>query len=72
MLLIERCPVTQKFTVGLKLEGKANHVVVEAEDALVAALKAKIVHPEAMITYSRRSNQRGDKRNPPEERIAHP
>ena len=61
--------MTQKFTVGLKLEGKANHMMVEAEDALVAALKAKIAHPTAMITYSRRSNQRGDKRNPPEERV---
>lgn len=62
--------MTQKFTVGLRLEGKASHLLVEAEDALVAALKAKIAHPTAIITYSRRRNQRGDKRNPPEERIA--
>lgn len=64
--------MTQKFTVGLKCEGKAIHLEVEAEDALVAALKAKIAHPDAIITYSRRSNQRGDKRNPPEERLALP
>lgn len=59
--------MTPKFTVGLKLQGKANHVVVEAEDALMAALKAKMAHPDAMITYARRSNQRSDKRMPLEE-----
>ena len=30
-----------RFTIGLKYKGKANHVVVDAEDALIAALKAK-------------------------------
>ena len=30
-----------QFAVGLKLKVKAEHVIVEAEDALVAALKVK-------------------------------
>ena len=38
-----------KFTVGLKHKGKVNHVVVEAEDALIAALKTKTEFPEAQI-----------------------
>jgi hypothetical protein len=29
------------FAVGLKLKGKSDHEVVEGEDALIAALKAK-------------------------------
>jgi hypothetical protein len=28
-----------QFAVGFKIEGKTGHVVVDAEDALVAALK---------------------------------
>ena len=46
------------FTVGLKLNGKVNHVLVDAEDALVAALKAKAEHPEASIMYIRPQNRR--------------
>jgi hypothetical protein len=38
-----------QFAVGFKLGGKTGHVVVDAEDALVAALKVKIQRPEAMI-----------------------
>ena len=54
------------FTVGLKLKGKVNHVVVlDAEDALIAALKAKAEHPEASIMYVRPQNRRGDARHPP-------
>ncbi len=53
-----------QFAVGLKLKGKTDHVFVEAEDALVAALKVKIEHPDAVITYVRRRNQRGDARHP--------
>ena len=30
-----------QFTVGFKFEGKVNHVVVDGDDALVAALKLK-------------------------------
>ena len=53
-----------QFAVGLKLKGKTDHVFVEAEDALVAALKVKIEQPDAVITYVRRRNQRGDARHP--------
>jgi hypothetical protein len=54
-----------RFTVGLKLKGKADHIVIDAEDALIAALKIKSEHPEARITYVRPANRRGDARNPP-------
>ena len=54
-----------RFAVGLKLKSKAEHIVVDAEDALIAALKAKMEHPEAQVMYVRRANKRGDARNPP-------
>jgi len=54
-----------RFTVGLKLKTKSDHIAVEAEDALIAALKAKAEHPEARIMYVRPSNRRGDTRHPP-------
>jgi hypothetical protein len=54
-----------RFTVGMKLKGKSNHTVVDAEDALIAALKVKTDQPEARITYVRPSNRRGDARHPP-------
>jgi hypothetical protein len=57
-------PVMQ-FTVGLKAEGRVQHRIVEAEDALIAALKVKCEHPEALILYVRRQNRRGDARHPP-------
>jgi hypothetical protein len=53
-----------QFTVGLKLEGKSDHIVVEAEDALIAALKVKSEHPQALIMYVRPQNRRGDARHP--------
>ena len=53
-----------QFVVGLKVEGKTGHVIVDADDALVAALKVKIQRPEALITYVRRQNKRGDTRHP--------
>jgi hypothetical protein len=53
-----------QFTVGLKLKGKADHVVVDAEDALVAALKVKAERPEAVVMYVRPQNRRGDARHP--------
>jgi hypothetical protein len=56
---------SMNFTVGLKHKGKVNHVVVDAEDALIAALKAKTEHPEALIMYVRPQNRRGDARHPP-------
>jgi hypothetical protein len=56
-----------QFAVGMKVKEKANHVVVDAEDALIAALRVKMDYPESMIMYVRRQNRRGDTRNP-----AHP
>ena len=53
-----------KFTVGIKLKGKTDHIAVDAEDALIAALKVKTEYPEAMITYVRQQNRRGDARHP--------
>jgi hypothetical protein len=53
-----------RFTVGLKTSGKADHAVVDAEDALIAALKVKMQRPAAEILYVRRANRRGDARNP--------
>ncbi len=53
-----------KFTVGYKLNGKTGHVVVEAEDALIAALRVKAQRPAAAITYTRHQNKRGDARHP--------
>jgi hypothetical protein len=53
-----------QFAVGFNLYGKASHVIVDAEDALVAALKVKIQRPDALITYVRRRNKRGDARHP--------
>ncbi len=52
------------YTVGLKLKGKSDRVFVDAEDALIAALKVKAEHPDATITYVRRQNRRGDMRHP--------
>jgi len=53
-----------RFTVGLKLKAKADHLVVEAEDALIAALKVKTERPDARIMYVRPQNRRGDARHP--------
>ena len=53
-----------EYTVGLRLGRRTDTLAVEAEDALIAALKAKSRNPEAMITYVRRSNRRGDRRHP--------
>ena len=48
-----------QFTVGLRVKRKADRIVVDAEDALIAALKVKAERPEATILYVRRLNQRG-------------
>jgi hypothetical protein len=53
------------FTVGLKLNGKSDHISVDAEDALIAALRVKTEHPAAVIMYVRQQNRRGDARHPP-------
>jgi len=49
----------------MRLPLASGHVVVDADDALAAALQAKAEHPEATITYVRRRNRRGDRRHPP-------
>lgn len=54
-----------QYLVGMRLPHSSGHVVVEADDALAAALQAKADCPEAMITYVRRRNRRGDRRHPP-------
>jgi len=47
-----------QFTVGLRIKRQADRIVVEAEDALIAALKVKAERPEATIMYVRRLNRR--------------
>jgi len=54
----------QEFTVGMNLAGQSKSVTVEAEDALIAALKVKQERPEAVINYVRKRNKRGDLRHP--------
>ena len=54
------------YTVGLKLQARTKVLTIEAEDALLAALKIKLENPEALITYVRKSNRRGDRRHPHE------
>jgi hypothetical protein len=64
MLGSGRCEVPSHYTVGLRAKGKADRVAVDAEDALIAALKVKTERPDATITYVRRQNRRGDARHP--------
>lgn len=52
------------FTVGYKQKAQSHHVIVDAEDALVAALKVKAEHSDARIMYVRPRNRRGDARHP--------
>jgi hypothetical protein len=56
--------MTLRYAVGVKLRGKTDQMTVEAEDALIAALRVKAAHPEAAITYVRKQNVRGDRRHP--------
>jgi hypothetical protein len=42
-LNIENGRAQVQFAVGYKFEGKTGHVVVDAEDALIAALKVKML-----------------------------
>jgi hypothetical protein len=56
-----------RYTVGMNLDGKAEHLTVQAEDALIAALKVKHRYPGAAINYVRKTNRRGDRRHPREE-----
>ena len=57
--------MTLRYAVGIKIGNRADQMTVEAEDALIAALKVKTAHPEAAITYVRKRNARGDRRHPP-------
>ena len=52
-----------QYLVGIHLGDKRESITVEAEDALIAALKAKHQNPAATITYVRRQNKRGDVRH---------
>jgi hypothetical protein len=42
--------------------------MMTVEDALIAALRIKTEHPEALIMYVRPRNRRGDARHPPQMR----
>jgi hypothetical protein len=53
-----------EYAVGIKVDKRTDQVSVDAEDALIAALKAKMAHPQAAITYVRKRNARGDRRHP--------
>jgi hypothetical protein len=53
-----------RYMVGTRTGRRAAAVAVEAEDALVAALKVKHENPAAVITYVRKHNERGDRRHP--------
>jgi hypothetical protein len=61
------CAMKQQYTVGMTVNRKSDHVNVEAEDALVAALKVKLDKPTAQINYVRPKNKRGDRRHPSHE-----
>jgi hypothetical protein len=54
------------YTVGLRHRTISKALTIEAEDALLAALQAKLENPEALISYVRKSNRRGDRRHPHE------
>jgi hypothetical protein len=61
-----------RYAVGIKVGNKADQVTVEAEDALIAALKVKAAHVDAAITYVRKQNARGDRRHPHPGRAGEP
>ena len=56
--------MTLRYVVGIRTGDKADQISIEAEDALIAALKVKAAHPDAAVTYVRKQNARGDRRNP--------
>jgi hypothetical protein len=64
-LALRKAKMSWQFTVGLRVKRKVDRIVVDAEDALIAALKVKAERPEATIMYVRRLNRRGDTRHPP-------
>ncbi len=56
--------MTLRYVVGIRTGDKADQISIEAEDALIAALKVKAAHPAAAVTYVRKRNARGDRRHP--------
>jgi hypothetical protein len=48
----------------MNLAGRSRTVNVEAEDALIAALKVKHENTDAIINYVRKCNKRGDQHHP--------
>jgi hypothetical protein len=56
--------MTLRYAVGIRIGRTASQMAVQAEDALIAALRVKAAHPEAVITYVRKQNARGDRRHP--------
>ncbi len=56
--------MTLRYMVGTRVGNRSASVTVEAEDALIAALKVKRQNPTATITYVRNCNARGDRRHP--------
>jgi hypothetical protein len=56
--------MTPEYMIGFNVDGKRDTVTVQAEDALIAALKVKHEKPTAVIAYVRKSNKRGDRRHP--------
>ncbi|MPY76163.1 MAG: hypothetical protein GEU87_18115 [Alphaproteobacteria bacterium] len=56
--------MTHQFTIGINVDGKREAVTVEAEDALIAALRVKHERSNAVINYVRKTNRRGDRRHP--------
>lgn len=52
------------YTVGLHIGRRSEALSIDADDALIAALRAKHAHPEAVVTYVRKANRRGDRRHP--------
>jgi hypothetical protein len=59
-----RGAMSLQYAVGIRLGNRSDQMTVEAEDALIAALKVKTAHPGAAITYVRKRNVRGDRRHP--------
>jgi hypothetical protein len=52
-----------EYIIGLRIGSRSKVLTTEAEDALIAALKIKHDHPDAAISYVRKSNRRGDRRH---------
>lgn len=53
-----------EYIVGLRLGKRSEVLTINGEDALIAALKAKLHHPNAVLAYVRKANRRGDRRHP--------